>query len=104
MIEVNATSDGHEITLAVNEILALSLPENPTTGFRWDFAIKPEPVCSLVKSAFEPAGGPPGNGGTHLWQFQAMRPGSGQIQLDYRRSWEKETPATRTFRLTIHVR
>lgn len=104
MIEVDKSFDGRELTLGVGDVVALSLAENPTTGFRWDFAVKPEPAFTLVKSTFEPAKGPPGKGGTHRWQFQAVRPGSAEIELEYRRPWEKETPPNRKFKLTFRVR
>ena len=104
MIEVDRTYDRREVTLEVGEVLELSLAENPTTGFRWGFAVKPEPACTIVKSIFEPAVGSPGKGGTHRWQFQAVRHGNGQIELEYRRPWEKATPASQTFKLTIRVR
>jgi inhibitor of cysteine peptidase len=104
IMQVDKTYDGREVTLAIGEVLELSLAENPTTGFRWGFAVKPEPVCTIVKSVFESATVPPGKGGTHHWQFQAVHPGSGTIELQYRRPWEKEAPASRTFKLTVHVR
>ena len=62
MIEVDRTYDRREVTLEVGEVLELSLAENPTTGFRWGFAVKPEPACTIVKSIFEPAVGSPGKG------------------------------------------
>lgn len=104
MLEVDRSYDGREVTLGVGEVVALSLAENPTTGFRWDFAVKPEPACTLVKSTFERATGSPGKGGTHRWRFQAVHPGSGEIELEYRRPWEKETPPSQTFKLTVRVR
>jgi predicted secreted protein len=104
MIEVDRTYDGREVTFGVGETLELSLPENPTTGFHWDFAVKPEPVCTIVKSTFEPATGSPGKGGTRRWRFQAVHAGTAALELEYRRAWEKDKPASRTFRLTVHVR
>lgn len=103
MIEVDRSYDGSEVTLGVGDVVVLSLAENPTTGFRWDFAAKPEPACMLVKSTFEPATGSPGKGGTHHWRFQAVRPGSGKIELEYRRRWEKGTPPSQTFKLSVRV-
>jgi inhibitor of cysteine peptidase len=103
MVEVDRSYDGREVTLAVGAVVELSLAENPTTGFRWDFVVKPEPACTIVKNTFEPATGSPGKGGIHRWQFKAARPGVAVIDLEYRRPWEKETPASRTFKLTISV-
>jgi len=103
MIQVDRSYDGREVTIAVGEIVEISLAENPTTGFRWDLEVKPEPACTLVRSTFEPATGPPGKGGTHRWQFRAVRSGTGEIVLEYRRPWERNTPPGQTFKLSLRV-
>jgi inhibitor of cysteine peptidase len=104
MVQVDSSYNGRDVTLAIGEVVELSLAENPTTGFGWQFGVKPEPACSLVKSWFEAPNGPPGKGGIHRWQFQAVRSGTGEIKLEYRRSWEKDTPPAQTFQLSVHVR
>ena len=104
MVQVDRSYNEREITLAIGEVVAISLAENRTTGFGWELRVNPEPACLLVKSWFEPAKGAPGKGGTHRWQFQAVRPGTGEIKLEYRRHWEQETPPGQTFKLTVHVR
>jgi inhibitor of cysteine peptidase len=104
MIQVDRSYNERAVTLAVGELVEISLAENRTTGFRWDLKVKPEPACALVESTFEPATGPPGKGGTHRWQFQAVRSGTGEIELEYRRTWEHDTPPGQTFKLSIRVR
>ncbi|HMD99549.1 MAG TPA: protease inhibitor I42 family protein [Terriglobia bacterium] len=103
MIHINADSNGREVSAAVGETLEISLAENRTTGFRWELKSKAETACILVKDAAEPAKGPPGKGGTHRWQFQAVRPGTGEIELEYRRPWERDAPPQRTFQITVRV-
>jgi inhibitor of cysteine peptidase len=104
MMQVDRSYNEREVTLAIGEGMEISLAENRTTGFHWELRVKPEPACSLVKSWFEPATGPPGKGGTHRWQFQAVRSGTGEIKLEYRRPWEQETPPGQTFKLSVRVR
>jgi inhibitor of cysteine peptidase len=104
MMKIDRSYNEREVTLDMGEVVEISLAENPTTGFRWELRVKPEPACSLVKSWFEPAAGPPGKGGTHRWQFQAVRPGSAEIKLEYRRPWEQETCPGQTFKLRVQVR
>ena len=103
MIHVDADYNGREVSLRVGEMLEIALPENRTTGFRWDLKSKAEPACILVKSTFEPAIAPPGRGGTHRWQFQAVHAGTGEIELEYRRPWEQDSPPGRIFSLSIHI-
>jgi inhibitor of cysteine peptidase len=104
MIQVDRRYNGREVVLAVGDAVVISLAENPTTGFRWDLVAKPEPACQLVKSTFEPAMGPLGKGGTHRWQYQAVRSGTAEIALEYRRPWERNTPPAQTFKLSLRVR
>jgi inhibitor of cysteine peptidase len=103
MLEINESSNGHEITLPVGQILEISLGENPTTGFRWNLESKGELTCAFIKDFFESVVDPPGHGGNHHWQFETARVGLGTIILSYRRSWEKEKAPTRTFMLRVRV-
>jgi len=104
MVQVDKSYNEREVILAVGDVVEISLAENPSTGFRWELKDKPKPACSLVKSWFESAAGPPGKGGTRRWQFQAVHSGTGEISLEYRRPWEQGTPPGRTFHLTVQVR
>ncbi len=103
MLQIGRDDNGSEVTLAVGEAVELSLPENRTTGFRWELKAQAGPVCALVKDEFEPAIGPPGQGGVHRWQFQAIRAGSGEIQLQYRRHWEQNAAPARNYRVSVRV-
>jgi inhibitor of cysteine peptidase len=103
-MQVDRSYNGREVTLAMGDVMEITLEENPSTGYRWDLKVKPEPACSQVKNWFKATGGPPGSGGTHHWQFQAVRPGAAEINLEYRRPWEKDTPPRETFKLRVQVR
>jgi len=104
MIHVDQSYNGHEVTLAVGQVMELVLSENRTTGFRWDLKTKAEPVCELVKSTFDPPKGHPGNAGIHRWQFQAVHSGSANIELEYRRPWEKDAAPAKIYKLGVRVR
>jgi inhibitor of cysteine peptidase len=104
MIQIDRSYNDREVTLTIGEVVEISLAENPTTGFRWELRVKPEPSCSLIKDWSESATGPPGKGGTHRWQFQAVRPGTGEIKLEYRRPWEQEAAPRHSFNLRVRVR
>ena len=104
MIQIDQNDNGHEVSLALGEQVELSLAENQTTGFRWELKSQAEPVCELVQDRFELPDGKPGNGGVHRWEFRAVHPGSGEIQLEYRRPWEKNVAAAKTYKASIRVR
>ena len=90
-IVVGEGHNGGAISVKPGDYIIVRLPENPTTGFRWDFASKPEPVCTIAKDAFDAGTGSLGKGGTHHWEFQAVQAGTGTVKLEYRRPWEKGT-------------
>ena len=105
MIQADKSFDGRDLTMNVGDTVELSLAENPTTGFRWDFASEAKPVYRrLRRDAFDAETGSLGKGGTHHWEFQAVRAGTGTVKLEYRRPWEKDTPAADKFSLTLRVK
>jgi inhibitor of cysteine peptidase len=103
MLEIGQDENGREVTLAVGGAVELSLAENRTTGYHWELKESAEPICELVKDEFEPSSGPPGSGGVHRWRFEAVKPGSGKIRLQYRRPWEKNTAPARTYEVSVRV-
>jgi inhibitor of cysteine peptidase len=107
MLRADENYNGRTVKLAAGESLEIALAENPTTGYRWRLldAATVAANCLLVKDSYEP-GHPQmaGQGGIHRWQFQAAEPGACMIELEYRRSWQKDMPPERTFRIHVEVR
>lgn len=103
MLQINWSSNRHEIVLPVNQALEICLGENPTTGFSWNLESKGEPACVFVRDFFELVANIPGRGGNHHWQFQTAQVGLGTIELSYRRSWEKGKAPAQTFTLRVRV-
>jgi predicted secreted protein len=94
--DVNTKGD-HEITV--------TLPSNPTTGYRWQL-MNPltEGTVKLVSNTYRPPqSGLIGAGGQEIWIFRTVGPGEAEIVLAYLRSWEKGIPPalTRTIRLQV---
>jgi len=104
MVEIDKSYDGREVALNIGDTAELSLGENPTTGYRWTFTSKPEPACKVVNDSFDPGGSAPGAGGTHRWKLEAVSSGTGAVELQYLRPWEKDAAAGQTFKLNIRVR
>ena len=104
MRKITEDDNGHALTLAVGDEVELSLAGNPSTGYQWELKAKGGPVCELVKDDFEAPTGAPGSGGVHRWQFRAVKPGSGKIALQYRRSWEEKAAPARKYQVSVRVR
>ncbi|GAC1447122.1 MAG: hypothetical protein PVSMB4_01560 [Ktedonobacterales bacterium] len=103
MLELDESADGHEFVLQTAQSFAIRLDENPTTGYRWSLAAGGEPTCVLIDQAFERTDGPPGQGGSHRWQFRTAQAGRGAIELVLSRPWESGAAPVRRFALLVRV-
>ena len=101
MLHIDQTYNQREVAVAKLDTFELSLAENPTTGYRWEFKSKGEPVCRLVSTQFDASSGSVGTGGTHRWRFQVVGTGVAAIELAYERSFEADKPPAKTFELTV---
>jgi len=102
MITLDQSANGTEVSLSRGQQMELALPENPTTGFRWELLQTGAPVLAAEGSSFEAPQGAPGKGGIRRWRFHAARAGSGTLELAYRRSFEPAKPPSQTF--LVHLR
>jgi inhibitor of cysteine peptidase len=104
-ITADRNYDGRTIELHVGDSVKLSLAENPTTGYKWEFLAKPEPECVIVNDGYvaNPAMNPIGGGGAHDWEFRAVDKGTATVSLSYRRPWQKDVAPAQTFTLTLVV-
>ena len=83
--------------------MALSLPENPTTGYRWHLVAWNHSILEVARDEYRPAGTPVrGAGGEHHWEFIARRKGSVSVKLAQYRSWEPSDHAP-AFTLEVTV-
>lgn len=81
--------------------IEISLPENPTTGFRWQAVQLGEPVVELIEKHFVPGLKATGETGLQVWKFKVTAEGAATIQLVYRRSWESDAAAANIFSLQV---
>src|SRR5690606_11921905 len=106
-ISLNQGSDCQPLRLSPGQTLVLTLPSNPTTGFRWQLRDSaPGVLKSLgpeVYSTPENAG-LVGGAGQSTWRFQASQPGQGRLLLTYQRPWEVEVAPAKTFDCRIAVK
>lgn len=94
------------VQLSTGQNLILTLPSNPTTGFRWTIqdsaggvlrSLGPEVYNSPQNS------GVVGAGGHSTWRFQAFAAGTGRLRLTYQQPWEPEAVPAQTFDCTLKV-
>jgi inhibitor of cysteine peptidase len=94
---------GAEIELAVGDEFELRLESNPTTGYRWQVAEQPDAV-TLVDDGFEePDTDLVGAPGVEYFVFRGAAAGSGDLRMEYVRSFDDPpVPAeTAEYRLLV---
>ncbi len=95
-----------EITLKRGEAIKLQLDSNRTTGYLWQLA-KPidEHVVKIIDSGYEATKTHLiGSGGKQYWKVKGINPGITEINLEYKRSWEKNIKPVKEKRFVIKVK
>lgn len=103
MLTVDRKDNNTQVVLTIGQELQVALPENPTTGFRWQMRAPGEPVLELLDDKFDSPALGVGKGGTRRWRFKAAQKGSAGIEIAYRRAWEQDQSPAETFRLAVRV-
>lgn len=105
-VELDAESECPK-RLQVGQNMTLSLPSNPTTGYRW---LVQNPASQILESlgpelysAPEEAG-IVGSAGISTWRFQAKAVGQGHLVLVYQQPWAPQVRPVQTFDCAIHVK
>jgi len=94
------------LQLSTGQNLILTLPSNPTTGYRW--AIQDSAGGVLRKVSPEVYSNPEdsglvGNAGQSTWRFQAFTSGTGRLLLTYQQPWAPEVAPVKAFDCAIKV-
>jgi len=90
-IDLGPADAGTRRSAQVGERAEVRLPENPTTGYRWQIA-SDDSGLRLVEDRFEGAQSPRGAGGVRVLVFEAVQAGSVSLRLLKSRSWESGKP------------
>ncbi|MGO9675142.1 MAG: protease inhibitor I42 family protein [Methylocella sp.] len=102
-LRIGAADNGGAKQLRVGDQFEMALPENPSTGYRWQLHAPIDPALAVEGDSYAAtAPGLIGSGGLRNWRFRALKQGAAHLVIDYRRSWE---PApVESFAITIDVR
>jgi inhibitor of cysteine peptidase len=105
-INADKSYSGRTIDLSIGDGVKVSLAENPSTGYKWEFVSRPEPICVIATNAYvaNTAIGTVGAGGMHDWDFRAVDKGTTTVSLAYRRPWEKDVQPVQMLTLTLVVK
>ena len=95
-----------DVSLKVGGVLEVRLEANHTTGYSWIAAPVANPVLMRQGAArYEEhaSGGKAGVGGVEVWRFKAVKAGKQGLQFEYRRPWEKGSPAAKMVAFSVTV-
>ncbi|NCR54880.1 MAG: protease inhibitor I42 family protein [Microcystis aeruginosa L211-07] len=105
MLTLTRTDNGKSITTQVNDLLLLSLDENPTTGFQWAVDGVGSDLVKLQASEYVPAiESSVGGGGQRILTFKVQQAGIDQLRLKLWREWQGEPSIVERFTVTLQVR
>ena len=101
-VALDESDTGRVVSIAAEQQFTVRLPSNPTTGFRWE-VVDLGPVTQVGESVYEaPADtGVVGAGGTEVFTFTSNASGSGELKLEYRRPWETDVAAEKSWSITV---
>ena len=91
----------------IGDVVKITLPSNPSTGFKWELAgisdltvLKQDGDSEYVL----PESSAPGAGGQEIWTFKVLKRGTSNISLAYSRPWEGGTKGEWTINVSISVK
>jgi inhibitor of cysteine peptidase len=93
--------DGGVVAVAVGERIAIELPENPTTGYRWQ--LEGDAGIVVVSGVHTPASGGVGGGGVRRFVLYADRPGQLGVRAKLWRAWSGEGSVLERFTLAVQA-
>lgn len=96
--------DGRTVELHVGDAVRVTLPENATTGYRWEVDHLDAGVVASEGSEPHYPGGAIGAGGTVTFAFKAQKAGTGEVALKYWRRFEGDSSIVRRFRINLSVK
>lgn len=105
-ITLDAAANGGSTIVAPGTLFAVSLPENPSTGYTWQLQPLAVPVVGVIGDRFVPETSSelrPGAGEHRLISFAALTPGTANLVLRLQRPGGAMASPSDTFSVTITV-
>jgi inhibitor of cysteine peptidase len=106
-VMLEESDNGGQISLEIGQILSITLPSNPTTGYSWEAIALEQAILAQSGNpeyVSEAEGDLVGAGGTETFRFEAVASGEAQLTLIYHRQFEEGVEPIDTFSVTVEVR
>lgn len=97
--------NGKTVRLTPQQEVIVTLPSNPTTGYRWEMVEQGEDAALVIVAkeyrASVGASGRIGAGGKEHFRLRLLKAGRFTVTFIYRRSWEKKQEPERIFHIIL---
>lgn len=104
-IEISEGETSAEHSLSLNDEVVVRLPENPTTGYRWEITHSGAGELALMDDRFvSGTAAAPGAGGQRLLRYVGRKPGKVTVKAVLKREWESPETSLGTRVFSIDVR
>ncbi len=104
MLLIVENDNGRTVDICVGESVEIKLPENATTGYRWEIDGYDDELIEARDAEPRYANSAIGSGGAVFFVFQGKQVGTGEIALKHWRHWEGESSVNTRFRIRFQVR
>ncbi|KTT20116.1 inhibitor of cysteine peptidase [Pseudomonas oryzihabitans] len=95
------------LAMHTGQELTLTLPSDPTSGYRWTILQRSDNLKQLGPEVFreqrQDQGGV-GSAGQSLWRFRAQSAGTAHLELQARQPWDAEAEPQARFDCLIEIR
>lgn len=101
-ISLDEGDSGRAVSTSLQDVITVSLPENPTTGYSWEMTASDG--LSLISDTFQRSLSKfAGAGGTHIWKYKVTETGIQTISGVYYRPWEEPAREDTRFSASVQV-
>lgn len=102
-VALSIEDGGREVSIAKGDVIEIRLPENPTTGFRWD--MPPADGVEIVADTYDiSSNAAVGAASVRVFRLKAKAAGRVRLELKRHQQWETTGQADLEFSLDILIR
>ncbi len=100
-LTLTKADDGRSVRMGGADEIVLQLPENPTTGYRWQIE-RIDRALELTADTYQAS--PTvriGSGGVREFRFRRVAPGDARLELKHWQEWEGDRSISERFAITV---
>jgi inhibitor of cysteine peptidase len=104
ILKLNHEDNGSSVEARRGDVIIISLPETPSTGYRWVLDNLDEKILDFQKAEFHLAQNAGiGGGGIRNFTFQAIQSGTVNLSLKLLRKWLGEASIIERYHISIKI-